>query len=384
VVAVVRPSDYEPVLQAMRASDGVIGLDMRRKLATEAFGYVAAYDARITEWMRAMLSPDEAFPEALAVAGDRLYECRYGENPHQRAAFYSAAATNEPCIARAEVVHGKELSFNNICDADAALATIKDFSDRPACVIIKHANPCGLAEADTLVNAFTGALAGDPVSAYGGILAFSRRVDAGTARRATDRGLFFEVIIAPDYDGEALDLLKTRRKWGANVRILKVGELDGWREKAAGLEVRQVVGGYLVQDRDLKLIESDRLQVVTKRSPSEAEIDEMLFAWKAVKHVKSNGIVLSKGKQIVGVGAGQMNRVQSVSLAVGQAGDEAKGSVMASDAFFPFADGPTVAADAGVSAIIQPGGSKRDQDTIQLCDERGIAMVFTGMRHFRH
>ncbi len=384
VVVLVDPSDYAGVLEELRTQQGAVPLATRRRLAAKAFAHVAAYDARIAEWMRTTLAPGDEHPQTLVIGATLAYPCRYGENPHQKAAFYVQDTTTEPCIGLAKVIHGKPLSFNNLCDADAALETIKDFSEAPACVIVKHTNPCGLAQAPTLDAAFRGALEGDPVSAFGGIVALSQVVDRETARAMTEPGTFFEVIIAPGYDAEALELLKSRRKWGENVRLLEVGSLESWRSRARGWQVKQLVGGLLVQDRDLKLLTRDEITVVTERRPTEDELQELLFAWRAVKHVKSNAIVLTKEHRIVGVGAGQMNRVQSVRLAVAQAGEKAAGSVLASDAFFPFADGPTVAADAGVTAIIQPGGSRRDSDTIALCNERGVAMVFTGVRHFRH
>jgi len=384
VVVLVDPADYPRVIGEMKQSGGCVGLELRRKLAAKAFAQTAEYDSMIATWMRDTLAGPNDLPESISFGAKLVYHCRYGENPHQRGAFYRQQGTAEPCIGNARFLHGKELSFNNLCDADAALEAVKDFAERPACVIVKHMNPCGAAQADTLPVAFDGALSGDPVSAYGGIVAFSRTVDAQTAEHATARGLFFEVMIAPDYDEEALGILTTRRKWGASLRLLSVGSLDGWRAKASGFAIRQVVGGLLVQDRDLHEVQQPDLRVVTQRTPTEQEWEALLFAWRAVKHVKSNAIVLAQGRTLVGVGAGQMNRVQSVRLAVAQAGKRAAGAVLASDAFFPFKDGPEAAADAGVTAIIQPGGSIRDEETIALCNERKIAMVFTGIRHFRH
>lgn len=384
VGVLVDSNDYAPALAELVRLNGHLTVETRRRLAAKAFAHVAAYDARIAEWMRTAVAGLTEFPQLLSLSGALAYTCRYGENPHQAAAFYRQEGRSEPCVGTAKVLHGKELSFNNLCDADAALETVKDFDDAPACVIVKHTNPCGLAQASSLADAFTAALDGDPVSAFGGIAAFSRPVDLETARRVTAPGTFFEVIIAPDYDDGVLDILQTRRKWGANLRILSVGELAGWRSRAGGWAAKQLVGGFLVQDRDTKIIQADDLRTVSERPPTSEEVTQLLFAWRAVKHVKSNGIVLAKGGSIVGVGAGQMNRVQSVRLAVGQAGSKAEQSVMASDAFFPFADGPEAAADAGVTAIIQPGGSRRDDETIELCNRGSIAMVFTGVRHFRH
>ncbi|MBM3493526.1 MAG: bifunctional phosphoribosylaminoimidazolecarboxamide formyltransferase/IMP cyclohydrolase, partial [Armatimonadetes bacterium] len=383
VAVVVDPADYVGVLDDMRASGGLTSADIRRRLAAKAFSLTAAYDADIAAWMLSHIGPHDP-PARHAFGGTLAYRCRYGENPHQNAAFYRQAPTGEPCIGHATVMGGKELSYNNLCDANAALEAVKEFDDVPACVIVKHTNPCGLAVGETLQDAFRGALEGDPVSAFGGIVAFSRALDYPTAKLLTAQGNFFEVVVAPGYDAEAAELVTTRRKWGGSVRLLSVPTLAGWRAKAGGNDIRQLVGGYLVQDRDINLIRSADLRVVTQRAPSADEMEEMLFAWRIVRHVKSNAIVLTAGGRMVGVGAGQMNRVQSVRLAVGQAGIKARGAVMASDAFFPFADGPEVAAQAGVTAVIQPGGSVRDEETVAMCDAHGIAMIYTGVRHFRH
>ena len=383
VAVVTDPADYTMVLDDMRANGGAPSPSLRAKLAVKAFALTAAYDAEIASWMRQQLSED-AVPPSFAIGGALAYVCRYGENPHQRAAFYRQIPTGEPSVGHAEVLGGKELSFNNLCDANAALEAVKEFDDAPACVIVKHTNPCGAAVAQNLADAFRAALECDPVSAFGGIAAFSRKLDLATARLLTDPGQFYEVIIAPSFEPDALEMLTQRPKWGANVRILAVSPVEGWRRHARGWDTKQLVGGFLVQERDLKQITPDDVKAVTRRSPTPAEMDALMFAWRVVKHVKSNAIVLARGRALVGVGAGQMNRVQSVRLAVGQAGDKARGSVMASDAFFPFSDGPEAAANAGVTAIIQPGGSRRDADTIALCDANDIAMVFTGLRHFRH
>lgn len=383
VVVVTRPQDYDAVASEIEQSGGMVSLETRRRLAAIAFAHVAAYDAAIAAWMR-QYAGETGFPEVLTLSAELQYVCRYGENPHQRGAFYRTSGSREPCVGRARVLHGKELSYNNLCDADAALEAVKDLADRPACVIVKHANPCGAAQAETLAQAFVGAYHGDPISAYGGIVAFSRPVDLETAREMTRQGMFFEVVVAPSYDPEAIEVLETRRKWGANLRILEVGALEGWSAHAEGWYVRHVTGGILVQDRDLKLYNQPDLRVVTDRAPTQEEMDDLLFAWSVVKHVRSNAIVVARSRTVLGVGAGQMNRVQSVRLAIQQAGEKATGAVLASDGFFPFADGPTAAADAGVTAIIQPGGSIRDQESVEACNLRGVAMVFTGMRHFRH
>jgi len=319
------------------------------------------------------------FPYTLFAESHAQRGLRYGENPHQQAAFYSELDIDRPCIARAEVLHGKELSYNNILDLDSALNLVREFPG-PACVVDKHNNPCGAACAATLADAFRAAWDGDPQSAFGGILAFNKPVDADTASALMDPKAkrFIECVIAPDYDPHALDALK---QWKENVRLLRTGELVGGPQ---GLDYRRVDGGLLVQTRDIGADDPDKWKTVTKRKPTPDESMALWFAWIVCKHVKSNAIVLANGQQVVGVGAGQMSRVDSVEIAVRKAGERSRGSVLASDAFFPFRDNVDAAAKAGVTAIIQPGGSMRDADSIAACDEHGIAMLFTGVRHFRH
>jgi phosphoribosylaminoimidazolecarboxamide formyltransferase/IMP cyclohydrolase len=307
---------------------------------------------------------------------------RYGENPHQKAGFYVERDAPLATVATAEALHGKELSFNNILDLDSAWNLVRDFTE-PAAVVIKHNNPCGAAVADTLEEAFRKAYEGDPLSAYGGVLAFNRGVDEATARQITEPNRFVECVIAPGYSDAAFQLLTTRAKWGKNVRLLRTGPPPaGGRGEA--LDYRRVDGGLLVQTRDVGGDDFATARVVTRRQPTPAELADLRFAWVVCKHVKSNAIVLAKGGMLVGTGAGQMSRVDSVHLAVRKAGERSRGSVLASDAFFPFRDNVDEAARAGVTAIVQPGGSLRDQDSIQACDEHGLAMVFTGVRHFRH
>jgi phosphoribosylaminoimidazolecarboxamide formyltransferase/IMP cyclohydrolase len=302
---------------------------------------------------------------------------RYGENPHQIAAFYVEHFNTRPCVATAEQLHGKDLSYNNILDLDSALNLAREFAE-PAAVVVKHNNPCGAATADALTDAFARAWAGDPLSAFGGILAFNRPVDAATAAALMTGERFVECVIAPDYAPDALAALKG---WKKNVRLLKTGPLAGQPE---GLDYRRVDGGLLVQTRDVGADDPARWEVKTQRPPTDAERTALWFAWRVCKHVKSNAIVLANGTQVVGVGAGQMSRIDSTGIAVRKAGDKAKGSVLASDAFFPFPDNVEAAAAAGVTAIAQPGGSVKDADSIATCDKHGIAMVFTGVRHFRH
>lgn len=394
VIVVVHPADYTALLEEMETNNGEVSLTTRRRLAAKAYTHTGQYDATISQWLSRRFAEevdgDEAltFPPELALGYKKAQDCRYGENPHQQAAFYVQSGVTEPSVATAKQLHGKELSFNNLYDLNGALETVKEFSEeaQPAAVIIKHTNPCGAALADTLAEAFVKARLGDPISAFGGILAVTRPLDVATAEEITGKNTFFEAIIAPGYEPDAIPILSERKKWGANLRLLEVGDLRGWREKAAatGLDYKRVVGGVLVQTPDHRVVTADDLKVVTERAPTESEIAELLFAWRIVRHVKSNAIVFTKDRQVLGVGAGQMNRVRSVRLAAEQAGEAAQGAVMASDAFFPFPDGPEAAAAAGITAIIQPGGSVKDQETIDVANRNNIAMVFTSVRHFLH
>jgi len=391
VTVVVHPDDYVVVLLEMQEFDGNVPLEVRRRLAAKAYAHTAQYDASISTWLDAKFHENDTtktYPQEIAFGFYKAQECRYGENPHQTAAFYIAPGVTEPCVANAKQIHGKELSFNNIYDMNAALETVKEFSEeaQAAAVIIKHTNPCGAALAETLAEAFRKAREGDPISAFGGILAVTRPIDVATANEITGKNTFFEAIIAPGFDPEAIPILTEKKKWGANLRLLEVGDLRNWRDRASntGADYKRVVGGLLVQDPDHKVITAADLTTVTEREPTPDEIAELLFAWRVMRHAKSNAIVFTKDRQVIGVGAGQMNRVRSVKLAVEQAGDSAQGAVMASDAFFPFPDGPEAAAFAGITAIIQPGGSVKDPETIAVANAHNIAMVFTGVRHFLH
>jgi phosphoribosylaminoimidazolecarboxamide formyltransferase/IMP cyclohydrolase len=313
----------------------------------------------------------------------KVQDLRYGENPHQSAAFYKELSSSTPGIANAKKLHGKELSFNNIYDLNAAFAMVQEFAAETlaAAAIIKHTNPCGMSLAPTLEEAFQKARAGDPISAYGGILATSRNIDAATANLITGKNTFFEAVIAPGYEEEAYRILTEKKQWGANLILLQSDlALDG----PEAWDFKRVAGGMLVQSPDVSTTSVPDFKTLTRRSPTNQEVADLLFAWKVVKHVKSNAIVIAKNLQIIGVGAGQMNRVQSVRLAVTQAGEKSAGAIMASDAFFPFADGPETAGKAGITAIIQPGGSKKDEETIAMADTYNIAMVMTNRRHFRH
>ena len=382
VTVVTDPADYESVLAEIAAQGGAVGAAMRRKLAREAYARTSAYDACVAEW----IAPEEgvAFAETTVLAGRWAQQLRYGENPHQPAAFYRTA-NGRPGVATAQQLQGKELSYNNYGDADAAFELVAEFTS-PAVAIVKHANPCGVAIGETLREAWDKALACDPVSAYGGIVALNRSLDAATAEAIGQ--LFIEVVIAPGVTKEAAAILVRR----TTLRLLVTGGVPD--PAAAGKDFRSVSGGFLLQKRDRLSIGRDALRTVTCRAPSEAEIADLLFADKIVKHVKSNAIVFARGGATVGVGAGQMNRIDPVRIAAARAAEIGRaarlpqpptiGSVLASDAYFPFADGVEAAIEAGVTAVIQPGGSIRDADAIAAADAAGVAMVFTGMRHFRH
>jgi len=387
VAIVIHSSQYDAIVQELAANQGSLSLETRERLAAVAFARTAAYDAAVAAYFQGRQGPDraEAFPAALMLAFLRKLELRYGENPHQRAAFYVEPGCTRPCIAAAEMLHGKELSFNNILDLDSAYNLVREFTV-PAAVVIKHNNPCGAAVGETLAEAFQRAYEGDPLSAFGGVLGFNRELDEATATLITEPNRFIECVIAPGYSDAAFKLLTTRPTWKKNVRILRTAPLHQPEAQArpASLDLRRVDGGLLVQSRDQAGDDFAAAKVVSKRLPSDREYADLRFAWLVAKHVKSNAIVLAKENMVVGVGAGQMSRVDSVHMAVRKAGDRVKGSVLASDAFFPFRDNVDEAARAGVAAIVQPGGSVRDQDSIAACDEHGLAMVFTGVRHFRH
>jgi phosphoribosylaminoimidazolecarboxamide formyltransferase/IMP cyclohydrolase len=384
VATVVDVQDYEAVLKELDAQDGATSYEFRQNLAQIAYARTAAYDAAVSTWMAGAIHEDT--PRRRAFAGTLAQTLRYGENPHQKAAFY-LDGTNRPGVATAKQLQGKELSYNNINDTDAAFELVAEFgTETPACAIIKHANPCGVATGTSLLDAYKRAFDCDRTSAFGGIIALNRTLDAETAEAITE--VFSEVIIAPAVDEAAKEVVAKKK----NVRLLVTGALPD--PKAEITTYRQVAGGFLVQGKDNGDITLDDLKVVTERAPSEEELKDLLFAWKVAKHVKSNAIVYAKAGQTVGVGAGQMSRVDSAMIAakkaermakaVGLAESPAKGAAVASDAFFPFADGLLEAVEAGATCVIQPGGSMRDQEVIDAANERGLAMVFTGMRHFRH
>jgi len=385
VAVVVEANDYQAVLDELAANAGATTLTLRKRLAAKAYARTAAYDAAISNWFADQLKT--AAPDFRAIGGRLIQSLRYGENPHQSAAFY-ATPEKRPGVATARQVQGKELSYNNINDTDAAYECVGEFdaARTAACVIVKHANPCGVAEGSSLLDAYRKALACDSTSAFGGIVALNRTLDAEAARAITE--IFTEVIIAPDASDEAIAIVAAKK----NLRLLLAGHLPDPR--APGLTYKTVAGGLLVQSRDNAVVDDMALKVVTKRQPTEAELRDLKFAFRVGKHVKSNTIIYAKDLATVGIGAGQMSRVDSARIAARKAQDAAaelklaapmtKGSVVASDAFFPFADGMLACIEAGATAVIQPGGSMRDDEVIKAADEAGIAMVFTGTRHFRH
>jgi len=389
VAVVVSPNDYSAVLSELERSGGSLSQGTRSRLAAQAYAHTAAYDATITNYLAAHLPEEneaeagQAFPDLLTLSFTKVQDLRYGENPHQKAAFYREPGAASG-LAYAKKLNGRELSFNNIYDLNAAYNLVQEFTDQsmPAAAIIKHTNPCGAAIANTLAEAFQKAREGDPISAFGGILAVNQHIDVETANSITGKNTFFEAIVAPGYEPEALIILTTKKQWGQHLILLEQPDMAAGTSQQ--YDYKRVSGGLLVQTQDTTMIGPNDTETASERQATSEEMSDLMLAWKLVKHVKSNAIVLVKDKQLVGVGAGQMNRVQSVRLAVSQAGEKAKGAVLASDAFFPFPDGPEAALQAGVTAIIQPGGSKKDNDSIAIADQYGAAMVLTGQRHFRH
>lgn len=382
VTVVIDPADYGEVAQALASGEVPTGL--RRRLAAKVYAHTAAYDAAIAGYLQAQEADAPAFPDVMTLAGDLVASLRYGENPHQGAAFYRLPQAPEGTLARAEVLGGKELSYNNYLDLDSALAIVREFpaSEGPACAILKHGNPCGSAIADSLAEAYRIALACDPISAFGSIVAVNGEVDRAAAELMAAPGNFIEALLAPSYTEEALEALRGAR-FGKNLRILRTGP---FAEGSIGRNIRAISGGFLAQDWDAPGAGDDEASwtIATDREPTDAEMRDLRFGWRICKHVRSNAIVVAKDGAGIGIGAGQMSRVDSVEIAVQKAGEQAKGAVLASDAFFPFADGPEAAAAAGIQAIIQPGGSRRDEEVIAAANAHGLAMVFTGTRHFRH
>lgn len=387
VTVVTDPQDYEDVLSDMANNEGGVTAKLRQKLAANAFALTATYDSNIATWFdeQTDLEQDNNYPRRISFSGTLSQTLRYGENPHQSAALYLVDGSERPGAARANKIQGKELSYNNLNDTDAAFELVSEF-DKPSVAIIKHANPCGVASGENILDAYEKALRCDPVSAFGGIIALNRTLTVDVAKVIIQQ--FVEVIIAPDIQGDAIEVLKDKK----NIRVLTTGGMANTSEHRRN--VTRIAGGLLVQDTDFGCVLEDDLKVVTDRSPTQQELADMIFAFRVAKHVKSNAIVYAKGLASVGIGAGQMSRIDSSRIAAWKAHEAskqagmddslAKGSVVASDAFFPFADGLLAAADAGVTAVIQPGGSIRDDEVIEAANEKGLAMVFTGMRHFRH
>ena len=369
---------YPEILEQVR-SQGSTTLELRRKLAAEAFAHTAQYDQAISAWFGGHTAQGD-FPGTLNFALTRQEVLRYGENPHQRASLYAEAKPRGPSLVSARKLNGKELSYNNLLDLDSALEIVRQFAE-PAVSVIKHNNPCGAAAADTLAEALRRGLAGDPVSAFGSVLGMNRVVDRATAEVLAEPGLFIEAIAAPDYDAEALEILTTRPKWKANVRLMKLGDLQ---ERRAAWAYRFIDGGVLMQDPDNQPDPQAEWKVVTEARPTEGQWADLRFAWAIVRHVKSNAIVLCKDRMLLGAGAGQMSRVDSTEIAIRKAGDRAAGSALGSDAFFPFPDSIEKAAAAGVAAVIQPGGSVKDDDAVAACNRHRLPMIFTGRRHFKH
>jgi phosphoribosylaminoimidazolecarboxamide formyltransferase/IMP cyclohydrolase len=367
VCAVVDPFDYSTITDELQS--GEVLFETRKKLSAKAFGHTAQYDTIIHNYLK-----DEKLSDNLSITFEKHSEMRYGENPHQLASSYKIPGNTEPNILNATIHQGKQLSYNNIMDADGALACVREF-DEPACVVVKHANPCGVAVGNDLLDVYTRAFNADSLSAFGGIIAFNRTCTRDIAEAISK--VFVEIVLAPNFEPEALDIFKKKK----NLRVLGIGE---FKKRAAKLEVRNVDGGLLVQNTDTKTLSKNDLTVVTKKQPSEQEIETTLFTWKVLRHAKSNGILISKDNTTVGLGAGQVSRVDAVHMALRKGGKSVKGGVLASDAFFPFRDSIDAIKDSGVKVVVQPGGSIRDREVIEACDEYGIAMIFTGTRCFKH
>jgi len=393
VTVVTEPSQYDAVISEMQAKDGAVSQELRTDYARVAFGLTASYDAAISKYLNEKASVE--YPERVSLAVTKSAELRYGENPHQSAAFYKLPATSEVSVGQAEILEGETaVSFNNLLDVNAAFELVKEF-DEPAAIVVKHLNPCGCAIDEDICVAYEKAYLGDVVSAFGGIIALNRDVDANIAETIMESysrfgkakgasGFFAEVIIAPKFDKKAVEVIRTLKGWGQRVRLMQTGPIERAGIDTAEYDVRCIVGGLLVQKRDLVAWEPDKLTFPTKVKPTDEQLEDLRLAWITAKHVKSNTITLVNGKKLVGCGAGQMNRIESGLIAFKNAGDACKGAAMGSDAFFPFPDNVINAAKAGVACIVQPGGSKKDDEVIAEADKAGIALVFTGKRHFKH
>lgn len=383
VAVVTNPAQYQGILNELQRNNGALSDETLRNLAIEAIRLTSEYDSSIYDYLKDALIPSaeeevkSQFPKKLSLAFDKIQDLRYGENPHQIAAFYKSPLAGEISISNARQLHGKQLSYNNIMDMDVALEVVKEFN-RPAACIIKHSSPCGVATAETLARAYTDALESDRTSSFGGIVGLNRQTDINTAEAILSSG-FIECIIATGYEQNALQRLMIKK----NLRLVSVEPLKSFRDRDE-LDIRKVVGGLLIQNRDLQDLDRSQLKIVTQKKPTAEEVDALIFAWKVVKHVSSNAIVLVQGTRAVGIGTGQMSRIDSVFMAIHKAGNRARGAVLASDAFFPKEDAVELAATAGVTSIIQPGGSRADEKIIALADRTNVSMVFTGIRHFRH
>jgi len=381
VTVVVDPEDYPKISDKLKKNAGEIPYDMRLKFAYKAFHHTYQYDQKIQDYFAELTAEDsEEFSEDINLNFNKKQDLRYGENPHQKAAFYKEENLNEPSITSAKKLHGKELSFNNINDTNGAIELLKEYTNKPTAAVIKHTNPCGLASGEDIITAFKNAYAGDPLSAFGSVVSLNRKVDESLASEIVSGEKYIEVITAPDFSNKAVEILNNR--WNS-LRILKTGELN-YNYKKPGYDLKKVTGGLLIQDRDLKLVNKEDIELVTDNQVGDQYLNDLMFAWKAVKHVKSNAIVMAKDEMLVGVGAGQMSRVDSMIIAGRKAKGRQKGAVVASDAFFPFPDAIEKAAEFGIKAIIQPGGSIRDEKVIKKANQLGIAMYFTKTRHFRH
>lgn len=377
VAVATSPEQYGEILEQLESGGTTDAL--RRQLAADAFDHTAAYDRAITDYMRGDSIAGE-FPSSMHIALRRKSKLRYGENPHQRAALYVDPSIRNANLVSARQLSGKELSYNNLLDLDSALEIVRSFT-KPAVSVIKHNNPCGAATDDVLAEACQKALDGDPLSAFGSVLGFNKTVDLATAEKLCEPGLFIEAIVAPDFEAGAVGMLTTRPRWRNNVRLMQVGLLE---DTTPGIQKRFISGGMLVQDGDQTARSRAEWKTVTETKVEDDLWDDVQFGWDMVRHVKSNAIVLASNASLIGVGAGQMSRVDSVEIAIDKAGDRTNGAILASDAFFPFPDSIEAAAEAGVVAVIQPGGSRRDEEVIEACDKLGVAMVFTGRRHFKH
>jgi phosphoribosylaminoimidazolecarboxamide formyltransferase/IMP cyclohydrolase len=393
VTVVTEPGQYDMVIEEMKTNNGAVSEKLRSDFARVAFGLTASYDAVIAKFLNGTAKVE--FPERVSIAIRKERKLRYGENSHQSAAFYKLPAGSETSVSSADIIEGEtEISFNNLLDANAAFELVKEFTE-PAAVVVKHLNPCGCAVDEDIGQAYRKAYEGDVVSAFGGIVALNRKVDAELARTIMESfgrfgkargasGFFAEVIIAPEFEPDAIEIIRTLKSWGSRVRLMKTGPIDRAKIDCGEFDVRCIVGGLLLQQRDLAGWEPDVLKYPTKARPTKEQLEDLRVAWLVAKHTKSNTIVLVKDRKVLGVGAGQMNRVESGLIAFRHAGDQVKDCAMASDAFFPFPDNVENAAEAGVSCIVQPGGSNKDDEVIACADKHGIAMVFTGKRHFKH